>query len=105
MATTNQNRSLLKKITPECENLAKRSTMLNIVAVVLAIIAVILMVVALIYNYMPSADEAEKEKKTKIIGTMNIIALVFITFGALVGIWQIMINNKVKTCIMQPAQQ
>lgn len=107
MATgnANMNRGLLKKITPECENLSKRSTMLNIIAVTLVIIAVILMIVALVYNYMPSADEAEKEKKTRIIGAMNITALVFITFTAIIGIWQIIVNKKVQSCITQPSQQ
>ena len=106
MASNNAlNKGLLKKITPECENLAKRSTMLNVIGVTLVIIAVILMVVALIYNYMPSADEAEKEKKTRIIGAMNITALVFIVFTAFVGVWQIVINKKVQMCVTQPSQQ
>jgi uncharacterized membrane protein YcjF (UPF0283 family) len=92
-------RGIMKKITPECENMAKRSTMLNTVGVFFAIVAVILIIVALVYNYMPTDDEVIRAKNIKTVGTMNIIALFAVVITSLVGIWQIMVNNKLKQCI------
>lgn len=95
----NQSRTSVRKlITPECQNMAKRSTMLNSVGVFFAVVAVILLIIALVYNYMP-ADGAAIERNRKIAGTMMIISLFAVVITALVGIWQIIVNGQLKKCI------
>lgn len=90
--------SLKKLITPECQNMAKRSTMLNSVGVFFAIVTVILLIVALVYNYMP-ADGANIERNRKVAGTMMIISLFAVVIAALIGVWQIIVNGQLKKCI------
>jgi uncharacterized membrane protein YcjF (UPF0283 family) len=93
-----QKQSVFARITPECKDMAKRSTMLNAVGVFFAIVAVILIIVALVYNYMPAEGDAIAKNRA-IVGTMTIIALFAIVITALVGVWQILVNKKLKGCI------
>lgn len=92
------NRSIKKLLTPQCEKMAKQSTMLNSIGVFFAIVTVVLLIIALVYNYMP-AEGAVIERNRKVAGTMMIISLFAVVITALVGIWQIIVNGQLKKCI------
>jgi hypothetical protein len=120
MASTN-NRSLLKRITPECENFASRSTTINTISVLFALATVILLIIALVYNYMPTADEPvvpsagnsaqqyagknTRKQNVAIVGTLNIIALFTIAATLLIGFWSLAVQKQLKTCIDQSPSQ
>ena len=93
--------SLLKKITPECENFAKRSTTLNMVSIFFAIVTIILIIIALVYNYMPPTSIAA-DKAIAWVGTMNILALFTVLVTLMVGVWAVTVQNQLKKCILQP---
>jgi len=99
--TVSTTSTLLQRITPECKNMANRSSTLNMFTILFATIAIVLMIVALVYNYMPIKEGSgpTKEQKTKIIGWMNIVALILVVITAGIASWQITVNKAVQNCI------
>lgn len=99
MSSSQSNKNFLGKITPECKNMAKRSTMLNSVGVFFAVVSIILIIIALVYIYMETTDEAKTKLNKQISGGLIIATLFTVVVTALVGIWQIMVNKSLANCI------
>jgi hypothetical protein len=96
---SSSTKQFMKKITPECETMAKRTMTLNSISVFFSIVAVILLIVALVYIYMPAEDATTMAKNKQVAGITSIFALLSVLVALVVSIWQIMISGKLKSCI------
>jgi len=100
----NKDSSLMKKITPKCENMSKQSKILNVVCFALLLLSLVFLIVVLVYNYMPvTTDQAELDSRKTIKGTVSILAVVSVTAAALISLWNVMITGQVNKCIMGTA--
>lgn len=100
----NQQQGILMRIMPSCKDMAKQSTMINTVGIILSIIIFILIVIVLVWMYMPykgTNEEilAEKEKRMKNSGVMLIVTIILVFLNVGVNVWQVGVNKKVNECI------
>lgn len=97
--TPQKREGIMSTLTPECKTMAKRLTTVNMVLLVVIVIAVVLMIIALVLNYQEPKDDTDKDKRTKQIGTLNIISLILVAGAAVIGVWHMMIAKKINECI------
>lgn len=79
--------------------------MSSLVTMIVVLIAFILLGTAIGYNYMKkagtTATDANDEKKKKIVGALNISAVVVLGLALVAGIWEFSIVSKtINQCLM-----
>lgn len=92
----------LKRITPECANMSKVKFTMSIIQLIFVIFIFVVSLAAIFYNYVykrNSNDATDATKKKQAVGALTITSTIASTVVLLFTLWDLMVANKLKSCI------
>lgn len=92
----------MRKITPQCINMAPSLFLSGVIELVIISVNVILLLGTILYNYMhKAADDSAKDKKAKILGRLMLANTLLTVLTAFVAVWHIFVSGKLRKCITE----